>query len=55
VIEPVFEANFQDNSYGSVPNGCTASGEVVREALEEAGYVVDADIQSYLTPSIMKC
>jgi len=21
VIEPVFEANFQDNSYGSVPNG----------------------------------
>ena len=48
VIEPVFEANFQDCSYGFRPR---RSGQqavvVVKKALITGWWVVDADIQSY--------
>ena len=48
VIEPVFEANFQDNSYGFRPKRSAQQAvKVVREALVRGWYVVDADIQSY--------
>ncbi len=48
VIEPVFEANFQDNSYGFRPKrSAQQAAEVVRKALVRGWYVVDADIQSY--------
>jgi len=48
VIEPIFEANFQDNSYGFRPkrSGQQAVG-VVKEALIRGWWVLDADIQSY--------
>jgi group II intron reverse transcriptase/maturase len=48
VIEPVFEANFQDSSHGFRPK---RSGQqavlAVKEALVMGWWVVDADIQSY--------
>jgi len=48
VIEPVFEANFQDNSYGFRPKRSAQQAvKVVRKALVRGWYVVDADIQSY--------
>jgi RNA-directed DNA polymerase len=48
VIEPIFEANFQDNSYGFRPKRSAQQAiKVVREALVRGWYVVDADIQSY--------
>jgi group II intron reverse transcriptase/maturase len=48
VIEPVFEANFQDNSYGFRPKrSAQQAAEVVRKALVRGWYVVEADIQSY--------
>jgi RNA-directed DNA polymerase len=48
VIEPVFEANFQDNSYGFRPKRSAQQAvKVVREALVTGWYVVEADIQSY--------
>jgi group II intron reverse transcriptase/maturase len=48
VIEPVFEANFQDNSYGFRPKRSAQQAvKVVRKALISGWYVVDADIQSY--------
>jgi RNA-directed DNA polymerase len=48
VIEPIFEANFQDNSYGFRPR-CSAGQavKVVKEALVRGWWVVDADIESY--------
>jgi len=48
VVEPIFEANFQDNSYGFRPkrNAQQAVG-VVKKALITGWWVVDADIQSY--------
>ena len=48
VIEPIFEANFQDNSYGFRPKRSAQQAvEVVKEALIRGWWVVDADIQSY--------
>jgi group II intron reverse transcriptase/maturase len=48
VIEPIFEANFQDNSYGFRPKRSAQQAvKVVREALVRGWYVVDADIRSY--------
>src|SRR5450759_613266 len=48
VIEPVFEANFQYNSYGFRPKRSAQQAvKVVREALVIGWYVVEADIQGY--------
>jgi group II intron reverse transcriptase/maturase len=48
VIEPVFEANFQDNSYGFRPKRSAQQAvKVVRKALISGWCVVEADIQSY--------
>src|SRR3990172_12450468 len=48
VIEPIFEANFQDNSYGFRPKRSAQQAvQVVKKALIEGWWVVDADIQSY--------
>jgi len=48
VIEPVFEANFQDTSYGFRPKRSAQQAvKVVREALVRGWYVVEADIQGY--------
>jgi len=48
VIEPIFEANFQDNSYGFRPKRSAQQAvEVVKQALIRGWWVVDADIQSY--------
>jgi RNA-directed DNA polymerase len=48
VIEPIFEANFQDNSYGFRPKRSAQQAvKVVKEALVTSWWVVDADIQSY--------
>lgn len=48
VIEPIFEANFQDTSYGFRPKRSAQQAvEVVKEALIRGWWVVDADIQSY--------
>jgi group II intron reverse transcriptase/maturase len=48
VIEPIFEANFRDNSYGFRPKRSAqqAVGEV-KKALITGWWVVDADIQGY--------
>jgi RNA-directed DNA polymerase len=48
VIEPIFEANFQDSSYGFRPkrSGQQAVKEV-KEALVRGWWVVEADIKSY--------
>ena len=48
VIEPIFEANFQDHSYGFRPKRSAA--QAVRAAdkvLKRGWWVVDADIQGY--------
>lgn len=48
VIEPIFEANFQDNSYGFRPRRSAQQAvKVVKEALIRGWWVVDTDIQSY--------
>jgi RNA-directed DNA polymerase len=48
VIEPVFEANFQDTSYGFRPRRSAQQAvKVVKEALVRGWYVVEADIQGY--------
>jgi len=48
VIEPIFEANFQNNSYGFRPKRSAQQAvKVVKEALVRGWYVIDADIQSY--------
>jgi RNA-directed DNA polymerase len=48
VIEPIFEANFQDNSYGfRSKRSAHQAVKVVKEALIRGWWVVDADIQSY--------
>jgi RNA-directed DNA polymerase len=48
VIEPIFEANFQDSSYGFRPKRSAQQAvEVVKESLVRGWWVVDADIQSY--------
>lgn len=48
VIEPVFEADFQDSSYGYRPKRSAQQAVLaVKEALVMGWWVVDADIQSY--------
>lgn len=48
IIEPIFEANFQDNSYGFRPKRSAQQAvTVVKKALITGWWVVDADIQSY--------
>ena len=48
VIEPIFEANFQDNSYGFRPKRSALQAvSVVKQTLIRGWWVVDADIQSY--------
>ena len=48
VIEPIFEANFQDNSYGFRPKrSAQLAVTVVKKALITGWWVVDADIQGY--------
>jgi group II intron reverse transcriptase/maturase len=48
VIEPIFEANFQDSSYGFRPKRSAQQAvRVVKEALIRGWWVVDADIRSY--------
>jgi retron-type reverse transcriptase len=48
VIEPIFEANFQENSYGFRPKRSAEQAvKAVKAALIRGWWVVDADIQSY--------
>jgi len=48
VIEPIFEANFCDNSYGFRPkHSAQQAVSKVKKALVTGWWVVDADIQSY--------
>jgi len=48
VIEPIFEANFRENSYGFRPRRSAGQAvKVVKEALVMGWWVVDADIESY--------
>lgn len=48
VIEPIFEANFQNNSYGFRPKRSAEQAvKAVKEGLIRGWWVVDADIQSY--------
>jgi RNA-directed DNA polymerase len=48
VIEPIFEANFQDNSYGFRPKRSAQQAvTVVKKTLITGWWVVDADIQGY--------
>ncbi len=49
VIEPIFEADFEDFSYGFRPGrGATQALEVIREAGNQGyNFVVDADIRGY--------
>jgi RNA-directed DNA polymerase len=49
VIEPIFEANLQDCSYGFRPKRSAQQAvKAVKKALITGWWVVDADIQSYL-------
>ena len=51
VIEPIFEANFQDHSYGFRPKRSAAQAvRAVDKVLLRGWWVVDADIQGYLDP-----
>lgn len=48
VIEPIFEANFQDSSYGFRPKRSAQQAvTVVKKALITGWWAVDADIQGY--------
>jgi hypothetical protein len=48
-IEPIFEANFQDTSYGFRPKRSAHQAvKAVKQALIRGWWVVDADIQHYL-------
>jgi RNA-directed DNA polymerase len=48
VIEPIFEANFQDPSYGFRPQRSAHQAvKAVKQALIRGWWVVDADIQHY--------
>jgi group II intron reverse transcriptase/maturase len=48
VIEPIFEANFQDSSYGFRPKRSTQQAvSEVKKSLITNWWVVDADIKSY--------
>ena len=48
VIEPLFEANVQDTSYGFRPTrSATQAVKVVKEQLISNGYVVEVDIEGF--------
>jgi RNA-directed DNA polymerase len=48
VIEPIFEANFQNTSYGFRPRrSATQAVQVVKEQLVSNGYVVEVDIAGF--------
>ena len=48
VIEPIFEANFQDTSYGFRPKrGAHQAVKAVKQALLRGWWVVEADIHHY--------
>ena len=48
MIEPIFEANFEDVSYGFRPKrDAKQATKKVKQALFKSWYVVDADIQGY--------
>ncbi len=48
VVEPIFEANFRESSYGFRPRRSAGQAvKVVKEALVMGWWVVDADIESY--------
>jgi group II intron reverse transcriptase/maturase len=48
VIEPIFESNFQDSSYGFRPKRSARQAvSEVKKSLRTGWWVVDADIQSY--------
>jgi len=48
VIEPIFEANFQNTSYGFRPRrSATQAVKVVKEQLVSNGYVVEVDIERF--------
>jgi len=48
VIEPIFEANFQDTSYGYRPRRSAGQAvKTVKEALILGWWVIDADIEAY--------
>jgi RNA-directed DNA polymerase len=48
VIEPLFEANFQDTSYGFRPQrSATQAVQGVKEQLVSNGYVVEVDIERF--------
>jgi group II intron reverse transcriptase/maturase len=48
VIEPIFEANFQNTSYGFRPKRSAHQAvKAVKQALIRGWWVVDADIQHY--------
>jgi retron-type reverse transcriptase len=48
VIAPLFEANFQDTSYGFRPKrSATQAVKVIKEQLVSHGYVVDIDIERF--------
>lgn len=48
VIEPIFEANFQDHSYGFRPKRSAAQAvRAIDKVLLRGWWVVDADIQGY--------
>jgi RNA-directed DNA polymerase len=48
VIEPIFEANFQNTSYGFRPRrSATQAVQVVKEQLVSNGYVVEVDIEGF--------
>ena len=52
VIEPLFEANFQDTSYGFRPQrSATQAVKVVKEQLVSHGYVVEVDIAGFFDPA----
>jgi len=51
VLEPIFEANFQNTSYGFRPRrSATQAVQVVKEPLGSNGYVVDVDIERFFDP-----
>lgn len=55
VIEPIFEANFQECSYGFRPKRNPQQAvTAVRNAMVFGWYVIDADIQSYFDNMTMK-
>jgi RNA-directed DNA polymerase len=55
MIEPIFEADFQDNSYGFRPKRSArqAVQDVTEHLWQGKTDVIDADISKYFVPSLM--